>query len=266
MSIFETTASNDPLGLWDFAPQPVSFALGDENPNAPEPVVPVYSVNLPADFEASSQALSDRESRFARIDSALDTVPARLDDLVSRLQAARPEAGSGASFAVPDSEADSTPEGELLSLLADSDAAARSGAGPEGVSFGLSEVTSAAFGEAKSRFEAFLEQMNHEVLHFAWVETKVAEQFIARTELGWSGDSSTIWADGISAGQKSLHQRALNITTRTRHVKMRLFVTIASGAAKVAVLTATGAPVLALPAVYQYVTKIVSQVKELQSV
>lgn len=264
MPVFETTAS-DPFDLWQAAPQPVSFALGDENPAAPEPVELVYSVNLPASFEASSQALSERESRFAQLDGALTSVPARLEALVTRLQAARPEGQGGVSFALPASEADSTPEGELLALLAESETAARSGSGPEGVSFAFNEPTSAASREARSGFENFLAQLNHEVLHFAWVETKISNQFIARTEVGWSSAAKTFWVVGLSAQQQALHQRALTLTLRTRQVKMRLFATVASGAAKVAVLTAAGTPVAALPAMYQYVTKLIALAKESQS-
>ena len=84
--------------------------------------------------------------------------------------------------------------------------------------------------------------------------------------MGWSGKTTTLWAAEASGLEKALHQRALDLTSRTRHVKMRLFVTVTSGAAKVAVLTAAGTPVLALPAVYQYVTKIVSLAKEYQSI
>ena len=49
-------------------------------------------------------------------------------------------------------------------------------------------------------------------------------------------------------------------------MKLRLFVTVAGGAAKVTTLMAAGTPVLALPAVYQYVMSIVQQVRQLQSV
>ncbi len=265
MPIFETTTS-DPFDLWETAPQPVSFALGDENPAAPGPVELVYSVNLPVGFEASRQALAEQESRFAQLDGALDSVPARLEALVTRLQAVRPEGPGGVSFALPASEADSTPEGELLALLAESDSAARSGSGPEEISFALNEPDSAASREARSGFERFLAQLNHEVLHFAWVETKISNQCIARTEVGWSSAAKTFWAAGLSTEQSALHQRALSLTLRTRQVKLRLFATVASGAAKVAVLTAAGTPVAALPAVYQYVTKLIALAKESQSI
>jgi hypothetical protein len=267
MPIFESTGSNDPLGLWDTAPQTVSFGIGDDVPAQTE--APVYRVNLPAEAETAQTALAENLSRLARMNVALAAIPAQLDGLVQKTL----KTASGVSFAVTDLEPVPGPEGELLALLADTDAAARSGTSTEGVSFGLEAVASVplagtgAFGQAKAKFDALLEQVNHEVLHFAWVETKVAGQIIARTEVDWSGDANTVWAADISAEQMTLHQRALDMVAQTRNLKLRLFVTVSGGAAKVAVLLATpGGAVLALPAVYQYVLKILEQARQLQSI
>ena len=89
---------------------------------------------------------------------------------------------------------------------------------------------------------------------------------IALSEVDWSGDATTLWVETVSQEQKSLHHRALNVAARSRNMKLRLFVTVAGGAAKVTTLMAAGTPVLALPAVYQYVMSIVKQVRQLQSV
>ncbi len=128
------------------------------------------------------------------------------------------------------------------------------------------EPVSQAWQEARARFDALMEQINREVLHFAWVETKIDGQMIARSEVDWSGDATTLWNETVSEEQKSLHHRALNVAARSRNMKLRLFVTVAGGAAKVTTLMAAGTPVLALPAVYQYVMAIVKQVRQLQSV
>lgn len=269
MPIFEATGSIDPLGLWDTTPQTVSFGMGDEN--TPEAAAPVYRVNLPASMAASSSALAENLASFERMNAALDEVPSQLDGLVRRMQEKQQQAASGVSFAVADLVPETGPESELLSWLAISDSAALSGAGPEGgpegISFGLIEQASGALGRAKEKFETLLEQVNHEVLHFAWVETKIAGQLIARTEVGWSGDSTTVWNDATSAERISLHRRTLEVVSQTRQLKLRLLLTITSGAAKVAALMAApGGAVLALPAVYQYVIKILEHVKQLQSI
>ena len=264
MSIFEVTGSSDPLGLWDTTPQTVSFGIGEEI--ASEAAAPVYRVNLPESLEASSSALAEHLASFERMNAALDEIPSQLDGLVRRTQAtARQPPASRLLWLTPSPE--TGPEGELLTLLADSDSAALSGTDLEGVSFGLSEVVSEALGQAKEKFDALLEQVNQDILHFAWVETKIAGLIIARTKVGWSGDSTTILNELTIREQTFLHQQTLEVVSQTRHLKLRLLLTVSGGAAKMAVLMAApGGPMLALPAVYEYVMKILEQVKQMQSI
>jgi hypothetical protein len=270
MPIFESTGTSDPLGLWTAAPQTaaVHFGIGDE-PDSPPPDVPVFRVNLPGSGESADEAFDNSEDYFERVNAALDDVPARLDDLVSRMQA-RQAAGESVSFDLASLEAESGPEGDLLLMLDDVSSAesvqGQVSFGLEDVSRGTMEPVSQAWQEAKARFDALMEQINREVLHFAWVETNIAGQMIARSEVNWSGDATTLWVEDVSDEQKSLHHRTLNLAARTRNMKLRLFVTVAGGAAKVTTLMAAGTPVLALPAVYQYVTSIIKQVRQLQTV
>lgn len=261
MPVFEATGNSDPLGLWDTTPQAVSFGLGDEA--APAAGQPVYRVNLTESMQASRSAMAENLARVERMNAALDVVPARLDSLVQRQQAA----ASGVSFGVAGMGPETGPESELLSLLAVTDSTALGGTGPEGVSFGIIEDAGAVLGQAKEKFTALLEQVNHEMLHFARVETKIAGQLIARTEVGWSGDATTIWHNLTSAEQMALHRRTLVIVSRTRHLRLRLLFTVTGGAAKMAAsMAAPGGAVLALPAMYRYVTTILEQVKQIQSI
>ena len=266
MPIFESTGTSDPLGLWASAPQSgmVHFGIGDEAASPP-PDVPVFRVNLPGSGESAAEAFEASEAYFERVNAALDDVPDRLDTLVSQMQA-RQAVGASVSFDVPSLEGEPGPEGNLLHLLEDVSKT-------ETVSFSVGdesetarEPVSQAWQEARARFDALMEQINREVLHFAWVETKIDWQMIARSEVDWSGDATTLWNETVSEEQKSLHHRALNVAARSRNMKLRLFVTVAGGAAKVTTLMAAGTPVLALPAVYQYVMAIVKQVRQLQSV
>lgn len=268
MPIFETTGTSDPLGLWTSAPQPemVHFGIGDETASPP-PDAPVFRVNLPGSSEAAGQAFENSEAWFERVNAALEDVPDRLDTLVSRMQARQAE-GDPVSFDVASLEGEPGPEGGLLLLL--EDASQPEAAGP--AHFGIEdspqaarEPVSQAWQEARARFDALMEQINREVLRFAWVETKIDGQMIARSEVDWSGDATTLWAETASEEQKSLHHRALKIAARSRNMKLRLFVTVTGGAAKVTTLMAAGTPLLALPAVYQYVMSIIKQVKQLQS-
>jgi hypothetical protein len=264
MPIFEVIGSSDPLGLWDSTPQTVSFSGGEEN--TPEAIEPVYRVNLSDNIEVSNNALAENLASFERMKAALDQVPLQLNGLVRRVQEKQPKATSGVSFALADLQPESGPEGELLSLLAISDSVALGGTGPEGVSFGLISTVSEVLAPAKEKFESLLEQVNREVLHFAWVELKIADQTIARSKIGWSA-AHTIWIEAISIEQMLMHMRTLKVVSLTRNLKLHLLLTIAIGAAKMAQLMVTpGGAVLAYPAVYDYVKKILDQGKQLRSI
>jgi hypothetical protein len=244
-------------------------------------VEPVFRVNLPADGASAAQALAAREGYIRNLNAALENVPARLDGLVARTQERQKKAAaSGVSFdTLSLEELEPGPEGDLLALLGEAPtpllsphfprSSAENGGmkGGDELSFGLPETASAAWEQAKAGFDALIQQINRDALHFAWVETNVADALIARTTVGWTGDSQTAFAHGLDGAQVALHQRTLRIVTQTRSMRLRLFITIASGAAKVSVLIATPAgAVLALPAVYQYVMQIVAQVKQLKSI
>jgi hypothetical protein len=264
-AVFESTEMNDPLGLWTPAvalaspgSQPVSFSTGGD-----EPAEPVFRVNLPANDASAAKTLAGSEKYIAMLNAALENVPSRLDGLVARTQERQQKAASGTvSFDVLEQQ-ESGPEGDLLALLGDAEIEGKRATGD--VSFGFVEDTSAAWEQAKAGFEALVEQINREVLHFAWVETNVAEILIARTTVGWSGDAQTVFISEVDDAQVGLHGRTLKVVTQTRSLRLRLFITIASGATKVSTLLTTPAgAVLALPAVYQYVMQIVAQVKQLQ--
>jgi hypothetical protein len=276
-AIFETIGADDPLGMWTpsvsaaaTAPGAVSFSVGGDESDAPQPVVPVFRVNLPADSASAAEAFDASEQYFARVNAALENVPSRLDDLVARTQEQQQKSasdGTGAvSFDVLAFEQQETgPEGDLLALLGDAETEEKITSGE--VSFGIGEPVSDAFLQAKAGFKALIEQFNREVLHYAWVETNVAGSQVARTVVDWSGDAQTVWAEGVDESQVALHNRTLKIATQTRNMRLRLFTTIAGGAAKMATLIATpGGAILALPAVYQFVTQVVAQTKQLQSI
>ncbi len=255
--------------MWSASPRPevVHFGIGEES-DSPEPEIQVYRANLPANPEASKNALAESEIRFRQMNAALDDVPGRLDGLVSRTQqASAAPAGEAVSFSVSTYESEPALESELLADLAEADSAGVRGVVSDVVSFGMSEEFSGALAEAKSRLDALVEQVNREVLHFIWVETQVDGRLVGRTMIDWSGDAQTWWSAGVTDEQAALHQSTLRIAAQTRNLKLRLFSTVTSGAAKVAALMATpGGAVLALPAVFQYVMKIIAQVKELQSI
>ncbi|PWH17337.1 MAG: hypothetical protein DDG60_02395 [Anaerolineae bacterium] len=267
MSIFQTIGSlDDPLGLWTPMPQQemVHFGLQQES-SLPAVEAPLFRVNLPENLQAAQQAFERSEANLDQVHTVLQAIPNRLDDLLHQIQA-RQTTQSTVSFAANSLTVEPGPESALLELLEDI-----SNSQPISFSRGdepetIQEPLSQAWRKAKTDFESFLEQLEQTVLHFAWVETALAGQVIARSAVDWSGDTITAWAETASAEQKHLHQRALERATRTRHLNLRLFLTVSSGAAKIATLTATGTPILALPAAYQYVITLLKQAREIKNI
>lgn len=266
MPMFETIGSSDPLGLWEPAPQPgmVHFGSGDEAASPP-PNGPVFRVNLPGRGERAVEAFEASKTRFEQVDAVLGDIPDQLDNLVSQMQA-RQAAGESVSFDITSPAEKPDPKSVLLNLLNDVSQT-------QTVSFSageqaepIREPVSRAWQEARASFQDFMEQINREVLHFIWVETTLAGQLVARSQVDWSGDAITLWDEPVSEEQRNLHLRSLEIAARSRNMKLRLFVTVVSGVAKITALMTAGTPILALPAIYQYVMAIVNQNKQMQSI
>lgn len=257
---FELSLPNEePVGLvgpWEAgAPAPVSFVAGESAPLD----APVWKVSLPEDPFAAEQALSEAEAQIAAAEAALNEIPARLEAVTS----AQPR-GSQVSFeAAPHRIETDSPEASMLDLLGHARSLEQ---GRTVISYGMTDFASEAWEQARVQFEAFVGQIQREMLHFAWVETNVAGRVLARTTVGWSGDNNTAWLDGVAADQVAIHRRALQVAIKSRALRMRIFATVTGGAAKLSILLSTPAgAVLALPAAWKYVTDILAQIKSYQT-
>lgn len=254
-----TLPGEEPLGLvgpWEAQAVPVSYALEDADAT---PAAPVWKVSLPADPLEAEQTLAQAEAQVAEAEAALATVPARLDALT----ASAPRGGM-VSFEVSfyGFEAE-TPEAGMFSLL---EQARQLEQGRGAASYAVGDVAHAAWEQARVQFEAFTAQLQHEIMHFAWVETNVEGQLLARTTVGWSGDSDTVWLMDLETQQIALHRRSLQVAVKTRALRMRMFSTVTGGAAKLSMLLTTPAgALLALPAAWKYVTDILALIKTHQN-
>jgi len=243
--------ASEPTGLWAARAPAVSFeagaALADD--------APVWRVNLSADPRAAEQTFRQAERRLVAAQQALESVPERLENYARGAQMR----GEGqVSFAAPEQ---GTPEADLTGLL-DDFRAVESGQ----VSFGVREEAGQAWEQARAGFETLMQSINREVLHFAWVETKVEDDLLARTTVGWSGESQTLYSADITPAQIAQHSRTLYLASASRALKLRMFTTITTGAVKLTSLLATpGGAVLALPMAYKFVTQIMAQVQEYQA-
>lgn len=248
----------EPLGLvgpWEAAPPAsVSFDVGS---GEAAPDAPVWRVRLPEDEAEAGLALSEAEAQLRASESGLEEAPARMDAILSALP-------GGVSFGTVSFSVESgTPEASALDLLAQAQAIEQG----RPVSFGVEGFGSQAWEQARDQFEAFLGQLQREVLNLAWVETSAGEQLLARTAIGWGGDSNTLWAAEASDEQRRLHRRALTTAVKSRLLRIRIFSTVTSGAVKLSVMFTTPAgAVLALPAAWKFVNEILQQIKTYQTV
>src|SRR5688500_14879253 len=86
----------DHLGLWAAVPESaVHFGIEDESA-APPADTPIYRIQLSEDTAAAEAAFREREARLQQSAQALEAIPGRLDDLVTRVQARQSVAGSQA--------------------------------------------------------------------------------------------------------------------------------------------------------------------------
>ncbi len=257
LPVFESSSADD-TGLWATAAGPVSFGLGSEDSL---PAEEFYRVRLPGDLQSAHLELQNKQASLVQLNASLDRVPLRLDDLVERSQD-RSRPNSGLSFDVKPIEQEMGLEGELLGNISRVDSSAG-----KGLSFGIEEAAGEVWQAAEAQISGLMQQLDRDVLHFAWVETSISNQLVARSLLNWKGDLQTIWMEDLSPDQASLHSAALLSAVRTRHLRLRLLATVASGSIKIASLMVTpGGALLALPAVYQYVIKILAQARELQTI
>ncbi|MEW5830345.1 MAG: hypothetical protein AB1846_15765 [Chloroflexota bacterium] len=259
----EADAALELLGPWQASPArpaPVSFDAGAPPAEEPPENASVWRVNLPDDPAAVRAALGQAREQVDAAKRNLAEVPARFDEFVKR---AGTPAGESVSFAAPSEPVfeSGSPEAGLYALMGEAEKAESTQ-----VSFGIGEAASEAWENARAEFGKLMEQANREFLHFAWVETSQNGLLLARTTVGWSGDANSVWRPEITPEQAQAHEQSLSLALNTRLMRLRLFTTMAAGAAKLsALLTATpvGA-VMALPMAWKYVQQVLAQVRQLQ--
>ncbi len=242
-------AAPDVLELWaaalDASPAAIAFGAGA----APLEDARPWRIDLPEDPAAADMLLSDLEAQIDSSEHALAEAAGRLNTFVTTQQAAP-------SFS-PTSPAATLgrPEAELLALLEE----ARTGT--PATAFGLGEKIDEGLDTATARLREVVDRVLRAMTHFAWVETQIQGQLLCRTGISWTGDESSVWQANPDPAQIALHQRALNVAIASRNTFIRTFITAAGGAAKLSALLATpGGAVLALPAAWKFVNRVLDEI------
>jgi hypothetical protein len=212
-----------------------------------------WSLDLPGDPDAATEALAQAEAQLRAAQAALETAPQRLEEFVSRTQA-----GGGAQFAVgvAAGEGGGAPPAEAV-LLPYLDSLQ-----PGRASFGLRDEV----GELVERFQENTRGLLDGMQHLASVETRMEGDLLARTLVDWTGDQVTAWEATLTPEQRSLHERSLAMALASRFAMIKMVSIAAQGAAKIATLIAApGGALLALPAAWKYLNMLMSQMQESES-
>ena len=245
-------APPDAADLWTFTRAPaqsVSFAVD----SALAEEAPVCRIDLPADPDAAAGLLSSYEDRIASAERALGEVAGRLDTFV-HAQSAAPSFGPAAPGA-----ALGQAEAELLALLGEAQT------GQPAVSFGLGDAIAEGLDKAIEQFQAFVDRTVRAVTHYAWVETQIQGRLVCRTAIGWTGDTNNLWLASADPATRALHMRSVRLAVDSRNQSIRTFVAVAQGAAQLAALvSAPGGAVLALPAAWKFVNRVLDEINKRQ--
>jgi len=250
--------NNSVFSNWDFPDTLADLAISFEA-SAPGDVPPAtWHLDLPQDPQAASQALEEYSHQAQASVQAIEDLPGRVENLVTRVRATE---AAGVSFSTTDQPDLPDEEAELLDALFEIDRIdAR-------VSFGLEEKLPKDWQDSFHQFQAAASRLLRSISHFAWVETSQAGHLIGRTSVGWAGDMETLYAEALLPQQLDLHRRSLEIALVSRHALVRTFTTTVATASRLSLLLATpGGALLSLPAVWKYVNQILSEIERYKKI
>jgi hypothetical protein len=252
----------DILGIWSPAPADrpdVSFGmLADERRQDPGAAsmsgLSLWVADFPADSVLAARHARAAEVRLRAVDEALDGVPARLQVF------ARTQRQAAVAYGLPDVNPTlETPEERLREVLAD---IVRSGdlSPPDPArAYGVGETLHAGWDAAQQEFRAFVEQVRGAILTYARVETRVDGRLLARTDVGWSGNATSVYQMGLLWTQAAEHERVLGLALASRAAMLRTIGLAARGALILAQLGIPGGMVLALPAAWRFVRDVLAE-------
>ncbi|MEH1919769.1 hypothetical protein [Nostoc sp.] len=253
-----TLAENIPdvIGLWATNPgtadATVTFALNSETViNAP-----LWRANFPSDLSKATLHLSHSEEILSQSQKAMVTAIDRVHRLIHTIASESDLAFDLVSV----DEAQPQPERELLASLQ----AIQKPDIP--ISFGIGEEIAGFSHQAFEQFQIFIERLLKVVAHYTWVETQMEGRTLAQTSVAWLGDVDSIWQTGLSATQVSLHQRTLSLALASRDALLQIFCIAVQAALKLSVLVnVPGGLILVLPVVWQFINRIMTQLRKVDS-
>jgi hypothetical protein len=248
-------AEADLFGVWAaVAPRSASAAAFAVGPDAAPTLDPVWRIDLSADTDEAGSQLATAEARVAAATGATGEAADRLlafarRQAVGQSFAASPEVDAGAGL----------PERELAALLAEAAEV------PGVASYGLGDTVRSGWQEVTEWFSTVVRTVLAPLDRLATVETASEGMLIARTRIGFAGGCDSVWRAGVDPARAALHGRAVGLALATRAALVRTLALALRGAAVVAVAVGTpGGPLVALPAVWRFVTQVQKEVASIR--
>lgn len=241
------------LQFWDLPDIPSGQAVSFDLSPSQEKEMITWRMDLPGTLSSANQILKQSEQQLPISEQALENVSGRTETLATQII----NGGTGnLSF---DVTGESSAEAELFELL--NQLSPNIG----GVTFDISERSTPNWQEAHNLFQSSLSRLNRVFTQYAAVETSIQGSLIGNTIVSWSGKYQTSWQSGVDPGSIFLHQRSLKIAMASRRLFLSMFSVSALSAARLSVLLAIpGGALLTLPAIWKFVTRIVSEIEKYQ--
>lgn len=239
-----TGAPSSVLGLWSVGTRSGVIVPAFSAEAAVQPGDILWQADLPASPMLAANRLANAEASLSAYPWAMATAHTRLAGYAARRQA-------GGGFAFDGSAEAAQPERVLDSLLLEICQAVTP------ASFGLGETIGDMLARTGEQFQAFLEQLERQLTHYAWVETRSQGQLLACTVVGWRGDARTYWREGIAPSRTALHRRTVALALGSRLRLLETLAFVSRNAVRLArlpvLLSLPGGAILALPLAWKFV-------------
>lgn len=212
------------VGLWQMtrpAAGEVSFS-GDAGP-------PVWRVRLPANLGLARAELATGERRLHASRQAVAKLRGRLP------QVAQAAGAHGASD-----------PNERLAIALDTlpaDGAPRPS---------LGELLAGGWNTAAHQLRTTLDVVQRTALNYAFVETSQEDLLLARTTVGWGGDTTTTVMPGIAQELAGLHRRSVRVAVSSRTALLQAVAV----AMQLTVAVGVAGPLGVLPVAWRYVSRL----------
>ncbi len=233
------------LGLWN--PQaPLTELSFDINANpAPKAEGVIWKVNLPGDLKEAQASLRVAESQVNRSQAAIANAKTMLHNTLQTQQQIDPVSYSSL-ITTP-----TTLEEELSFALTEIQLT-----GTASTSSGVPREPQ-NWQAASYQLQNQLEQLMQSIFNYAWVETQLEAQFLARTGVDWTGDIKAIWHPSIDLERVTLHQRSITLAVNSRNTLIKVLGLAIGGLMQLSKFSNPVTAMLALPSIWRYINRVI---------